>query len=101
MAVSFVLDHAGSGPDGGTPSPSSTTKEKLTLSPIRIEVTSGTMCIDVIWATREFDRDAPTVGAEGDRVQLTPMTRSAAMLTAPSGRAEVESGIAVKFWRKR
>lgn len=42
----FVLDQLGIGPDGGTPSPSSTFIKNETVSPTRMLFTNGENCTE-------------------------------------------------------
>jgi hypothetical protein len=50
MTAGFVLDQIGTGPDGGTPSPSCTVIDNDKLSPIRIVSTGGEICIEMTGA---------------------------------------------------
>lgn len=53
MTARFVLDHSGMGPDGGTPSPNSSSNENVSVSPVRIFSIDGAICADSTGASAD------------------------------------------------
>lgn len=75
----FVLDQSGIPPDGGTPSPRSTTTENTNVSRTRIVAIAGRSCTEITGARADCCGATEGVGPLGVRLQLVEPTTTRAL----------------------